>query len=79
MAKTVKVYSTSTCPYCSMLKSFFQEKNIQFTNLDVGIDKNALKEMKDKTGQMGVPVIDIEGKIIVGFDKDAISKELDIK
>jgi glutaredoxin 3 len=79
MTKSVKVYSTATCPYCMMLKGFLKEKNIEFQNLDVGIDKNAFKEMKDKSGQMGVPVLDIEGKIIVGFDKDAISKELGLQ
>lgn len=76
MSKNVKVYSTATCPYCIRTKSFLNEKNIKFENFDVGADKNALMEMKDKSGQLGVPVLDIEGKIIVGFDKDAISQEL---
>ena len=78
MAKSVKVYSTATCPYCKMLKSFLNEKNISFENKDVGKDKAALEEMRQKSGQMGVPVLDIEGKIIVGFDKGAISGELGI-
>lgn len=76
MPKTVKVYSTSTCPYCVMLKEYLQEKAVQFENFDVGQNKEALKEMKDKSGQFGVPVIDIDGKIIVGFDKEEINKTL---
>ncbi len=76
MAKNVKVYSTATCPFCTMAKNFLKEKNIEFQNFDVGQDKDNLAEMKEKSGQMGVPVIDIEGKILVGFDKEAILKEL---
>ena len=76
MAKKVIVYSTQTCPYCSMLKSFLKEKNVEFESKDVGKDKSAAKEMIDKSKQMGVPVTDIEGKMIVGFDKEAILKEL---
>ena len=74
--KTVKVYSTATCPYCQMLKDFLNEKKVPFENVDVGANREAAIEMRDKSGQMGVPVLDIEGKIIVGFDKAAISKEL---
>lgn len=76
MSKNIKVYSTSTCPYCTSLKDYFKEKNVQFENFDVGQDKEALKEMKNKSGQFGVPVVDIDGKIIVGFDKEAINAEL---
>ncbi len=78
MAKTVKIYSTSTCPYCAMAKDFLAKNNIPFESLDVGIDQAAAKEMIDKSHQMGVPVLDIDGEIIVGFDKDAISKALGI-
>jgi glutaredoxin 3 len=78
MANSIKVYSTSTCPYCMNLKKFFEEKKVQYQNFDVGQDRNALKEMKDKSGQLGVPVIDIDGKIIVGFDKEEIIKTLEI-
>ena len=74
----VKVYSTSTCPYCAMAKEFLKKNNIQFENIDVGINRQASREMMDKSGQMGVPVLDIDGEIIVGFDKDAISKTLNI-
>ncbi len=61
-----------------MVKNFLRERNIPFEELDVGKDRNALSEMIKKPGQMGVPVVDIEGKIIVGFDREAISKELGI-
>ena len=74
----VKVYSTSTCPYCTMAKEFLKKNNIQFENIDVGINRQAAKEIMDKSGQMGVPVLDIDGQIIVGFDKDAISKALNL-
>jgi glutaredoxin-like YruB-family protein len=78
MPKTVKIYSTATCPYCNMAKEFLKGKSIAYENFDVGQDKEALKTMKEKSGQFGVPVIDIDGKIIVGFDKDEIVKELGI-
>jgi glutaredoxin-like YruB-family protein len=78
MAKSVKVYSTATCPYCKMTKEFLAEKNIAFEDTDVGQDKEAAKEMVEKSGQMSVPVIDIDGKIIIGFNKKAISQELGI-
>jgi glutaredoxin 3 len=74
----VKVYSTSTCSYCVMVKDFLKKNNIQFQNIDVGVNSKASQEMVDKSGQMGVPVLDIDGKIIVGFDKDAISEALGI-
>jgi len=76
MAKSIKVYSTSTCPYCIRAKEFLKASNIAFENIDVGVDQEAAKEMMDKSGQMGVPVIDIDGEIMVGFDKPAISKAL---
>jgi len=61
-----------------MLKDFLKEKNVSYQNFDVGQDKNALEEMKKKSGQIGVPVIDIDGKIIVGFNKETLLKELGI-
>jgi glutaredoxin-like YruB-family protein len=76
--KKVKVYSTSACPYCKMLKDFLQGKNVPFENVDVGENHEAAKEMREKSGQMGVPVMDIEGKIIVGFNKEEITRELGI-
>ena len=76
MGKNVKVYSTPTCPYCVMVKQFLKEKNVDFEDVDVSVDQEKAKEMVDKSGQMGVPVLDIEGKIIVGFDRDAIDSAL---
>ena len=72
----VKIYSTPTCPYCVHAKDFFKEKGIEFEVVDVSKDQEAAREMVEKSGQMGVPVIDIDGKIIVGFNKDAIEEEL---
>lgn len=78
MGKKVKVYSTPACPYCIRTKQFLKEHNIEFEDIDVSTDQDKAQEMVEKTGQMGVPVIDIEGEIIVGFDKDAISKTLSL-
>jgi glutaredoxin-like YruB-family protein len=77
MAK-VKVYSTTFCPYCVALKEFLKEHNIEFEDIDVSKDEKALKEMVEKSGQMGVPVVEIDGEIVVGFDKERISKLLSI-
>ncbi|MDD5437489.1 MAG: glutaredoxin domain-containing protein [Candidatus Omnitrophica bacterium] len=76
--KNVKVYSTPTCPYCIRVKKFLEENNVPFENFDVSADQQKSEEMVKLSGQMGVPVLDIEGKIIVGFDKEAIKKELGI-
>jgi len=71
----VKVYSTSTCPWCKKAKDFLTEQKIAFKDFDVSTDTTARTEMMDKSGQMGVPVLDIDGSIIVGFDVAKI-KEL---
>jgi len=76
MAKQVKIYSTPTCPYCKMTKQFLKENKIEFTDINVADDEAAAKEMVEKSGQMGVPVLDIEGEMIVGFDKVKIKKAL---
>jgi len=76
MAKRVTVYSTSTCPYCIRAKQFLTENNIPFENCDVSSDQQKAEEMIQKSGQMGVPVLDIEGEIIVGFDKERIKSAL---
>jgi glutaredoxin-like YruB-family protein len=72
----VKVYSTPSCPWCVKLKNYLKEKSIAFIDFDVSEDENALREMVGKSGQMGVPQIEINKKIIVGFDKEAIDAEL---
>ncbi len=76
--KKVKVYSTPTCPYCIRAKQFLKDNNVEFENIDVSADQQKSEEMVKISGQMGVPVIDIEGKIIVGFEKEEIKKELGI-
>lgn len=75
----VKVYTTQTCPYCLTLKQFLKERNIEFEEIDVGENPKAVKDLIEKSGQMGVPVIDIDGEIVVGFDKEKISQLLNIK
>ncbi len=74
--KKVTIYSTPACTYCNMAKDFFKQHNVEYTEHDVATDLSARKEMIDKSEQMGVPVIDIEGEIIVGFDKEQLSKSL---
>jgi glutaredoxin-like YruB-family protein len=73
--KNVSIYTTPTCQYCKMAKDFFAENNIEVTENDVSTDEAKRNEMVEKSGQMGVPVIDIEGEIVVGFDEPKI-KEL---
>jgi len=68
----VTIYSTPTCPYCQQAKEFFKEKGVEYTEINVAEDQDKAKEMMDKSGQMGVPVIDIDGEIIIGFDKAKI-------
>ena len=72
----IKVYTTPTCPWCHKLKDYLKEKGIKFTNIDVSSDEDAAAAMIEKSGQMGVPQTEINGRIIVGFDKDAIDAEL---
>ncbi len=78
MSKSVLIYSTPSCPFCVRVKQFLKENNIPFTDYDVGSNEDKADEMIKKSGQMGVPVIDIEGEIIVGFDKEQIKKSLGI-
>ncbi|MBU0709833.1 MAG: glutathione S-transferase N-terminal domain-containing protein [Candidatus Omnitrophica bacterium] len=76
--KNVKVYSTPTCPWCIKVKQFLKDNNVNFENVDVASNQQAAEEMVEKSGQMGVPVLDIEGEIILGFDKDKIKTKLGI-
>jgi len=76
MDKKVMVYSTPTCPFCMMAKKFLDENNIGFEDIDVSSDQTKAREMVQKSGQMAVPVLDIDGEIIVGFDKERIRKAL---
>lgn len=75
----VIVYSTPTCPYCHSAKDFLKENKIAFEDVDVSKNQDRAQEMIEKSGQMGVPVIDINGTIIVGYDKEAMKKALKIK
>jgi glutaredoxin-like YruB-family protein len=76
MAKVI-VYSTPMCPYCRMVKDFLRKKGVEFEDKDVSIDRGAAKDMIKKSGQMGVPQVEINGKIILGFDRKAIEEELE--
>ena len=75
----VTVYSTPTCHFCHMAKDFFKEKNVEFEDFNVAENLEKRKEMMDKSGQMGVPVIIIGDQIIVGFNKPKIVELLGIK
>ena len=72
----VKVYSTNSCPWCDKAKQYLKSKNVEFEDLNVLTDMVAREDMLKKSKQMGVPVLDINGTIIVGFDKNAIDKAL---
>ncbi len=76
--KKVIIYSTPTCGYCHMAKDFFKEHNIDFTDYDVSADDAKRQEMIDRSGQMGVPVIDIDGELTIGFDEQKLVKLLGI-
>jgi glutaredoxin-like YruB-family protein len=72
----VKVYSTPTCPYCHMLKDYLRAKGVKFQDIDVSSDHDAAQEMISKSGFTGVPQTEINGKMIIGFDRAALEKEL---
>jgi len=78
MAK-VKVYSTPNCPYCKQAKEFLKQNSIEYDDIDVAADPSAADEMVQKSGQMGVPVLDVNGTIIVGFDKEGLKRALKLK
>ena len=74
----VIMFSTPTCSYCNTAKRYFREKNIRFTDVDVSRDQKAAIDMQKKTGQTGVPVILINNRPIIGFDKSKIDKLLNL-
>jgi len=76
--KKVKVFSTKTCPYCVTLKRFLEEKDVEFEEVDIAEDEEGLEEMKEKSGQTGVPVIEIGDEVIVGFEKQKIKQLLNL-
>ena len=71
---TIKIYTTPTCPWCKKTKGFLKQNKIKYTEVDVSSNRKAAQEMIKKSGQMGVPVLDINRKIIVGFDPERIKK-----
>ena len=75
----VKVWSTKSCPYCTMEEDWLKEHKIDFEAIDVSENQEAANEMVKKSGQMGVPVAEVDGEIVIGFDKEKLKKLLDIK
>jgi glutaredoxin-like YruB-family protein len=78
MAHQVKVYSTTTCPWCKRTKQFLDDNKIYYQNIDVAADKAARDEMIAKTGQIGVPVIEVDSDISVGFDEKWLREKLSL-
>lgn len=74
----VTLYSTQTCPWCRVAEQFLEQNKVKYEKKDVGADDEAAQEMIQKSQQMGVPVIDIDGKIVKGFDKEKIKRLLGI-
>ena len=70
----VKVYSTPTCPWCTVAKDYLTSKNIAFEDIDVSKNRQGAMEMIQKSGQRGVPVLDIDGQIVIGFDQKKIDE-----
>ena len=78
MVNVVKIYSTPTCVYCKLAKEYFEKNNVAYTEVNVAEDDAAREEMVNKSRQFGVPVIDINGTIIVGFNRQAVAKALNL-
>ncbi len=75
----ITIYTTPYCGFCRQTKEFFNQHKIKFKEIDVSEDEKAAETMVEKSGQYGVPVIDVKGQIIVGYDVDALKKALKIK
>ncbi|HUX35810.1 MAG TPA: glutaredoxin domain-containing protein [Candidatus Paceibacterota bacterium] len=75
----VIVYSTPSCVYCKMAKDFFTKNNVEYQDFNVAQDERAREEMIKKSRQLGVPVVDIDGEIFVGFDQSGFKQALNIK
>jgi glutaredoxin-like YruB-family protein len=76
--KDIKIYSTPTCHFCKLAKEFMQAHGIKYTEYNVATDLEKRKEMVEKSGQMGVPVIDIDGEVTVGFDEQEFAKAVGV-
>jgi len=74
----ISIYTTPTCHYCKMAKEYFKSKNLQYEEYDVMKDIAKRQEMITRSGQMGVPVIDIDGKLVIGFDRSKIDQYLSL-
>lgn len=79
MAHTVTMYTTPTCVFCKKVKDFFKEHDIKYKEIDVSADRKKAQEMIEKSGQMGVPVIEVDKEIIIGYDVPHLKKALDLK
>ena len=76
----VRVFSTPACPYCHQAKEFLKSHGIAYEDIDVSKDQEAANEMIEKSGQMGVPVIIVDNKVvIIGFDRESLKKALKLK
>lgn len=75
----VTIYTTPTCVYCKMTKAFFKEHDVAYEEKDVSQDAAARDEMIAKSNQMGVPVIDVDGELVIGFDKPRLSQLIGVK
>ncbi len=76
--KTVKIYTTPTCVYCKGAKEYFKEKGVEYEEIDLGKNPDRIQELVQISGQMAVPLILIDGKVIVGFDRGAIDEALGV-
>ncbi len=77
--KNITIYSTPTCTYCNHAKDFLKKGGVAYTEYNVASDLEKRKEMIEKTGQMGVPVIDVDGQVMIGFDKETLASLVGIK
>ncbi len=75
---SVTIYSTPSCVYCKMAKAYFDKVGVKYEEKDVAVDEGAREDMVKKSGQLGVPVIDVDGKIVVGFDKKRLNELLEL-
>lgn len=75
---TITIYSTPSCTYCKQAKEFLTSHGVAFEDIDVSVDAARRDEMVDKSGQLGVPVFDIDGQVVVGYNEQLISKMVGI-
>lgn len=77
--KKVEIYSTPVCKYCNAAKDFFKNNNVEYVEYNVAADQKRREEMVEKSGQLGVPVIDVGGDIVVGYDEKVLRELLEVK